>query len=109
MTDLFPRPPKANLPLSKGADLYVGFRNKTLVGDVWTATDYPDGTTVALTIEAVPPLVVNAVIVGSLATVWEQSEVVDTVKAGIPWRAVITYADGLDRVMCNGRTVRSDG
>ena len=70
MPNLYDPPVKYNLPLSKGSDLYVGFRHKTAVlGDdgeptSFEVTDYPDGATVKLIIEGSPPLTIDATIDG---------------------------------------------
>jgi hypothetical protein len=122
VTLLIPGPPRFELPLSKGGDLYCVFVYKPLVVDgngnpvldasgnrQYTETDYPAGAAVTLTIDGDTPVAMDATIVGSAATVWEDKAVVDVVPKGKLWRAVITYADGRDVVMCNGVTVRSDG
>lgn len=108
-TDLFTPPDTRNLPLSKGSDLYCTFVHRALVDDVWTETNYPSGATVALTVETSTPLVSNATISGSVATVWEDKSVANAIPSGKPWRAVITYTGGLERVMVHGLTARYDG
>jgi hypothetical protein len=123
MANLFDPPPIFGLPFSKGGDLYFGFIYKPLVVDEaglpildsggkkqYEITDYPADSTLELFIETdAEPIIVEADIAGSLATFWEDKEVADTVVKGKLWRAVITYGNGLDQVMCNGTTVRSDG
>jgi hypothetical protein len=123
MANLFDPPPIFGLPFSKGGDLYFGFLYKPLVTDVngepildsggkkqFAIADYPSGSSVQLVIETdTDPIVVDAVIEGPLATVWEDKAIADTVKKGKLWRAVITFSNDLDQVMCNGATLRSDG
>jgi hypothetical protein len=121
MTNLFAPPAKASLPLSKGNDLFVSFRYRPGQVDedgkpvldsggnqVFAEADWPDGSTVTLVIETSPAISVEADIDGSLATVREESTVVDAVKAGRPWRLVLTDDTGLDRVLINGTVVRKD-
>lgn len=93
----------------------------------YVVTDYPPGATVQVVIEAgtepvqlgvapmitprvlVADIVIDATITGSVARVWGQSEEADQAAAGLLWRAVVTYEDGLDKVLCNGMTGRYDG
>jgi hypothetical protein len=123
MANLFEPPPIFTLPLSKGGDLYFGFIYKPLVVDEdgapvltgggqrqYAVADYPDGATVALIIDNDDTTItVDADIAGPQATVWEDKAVADTVKGGKLWRVVLTFADGFDQVICNGKTVRKDG
>lgn len=126
MPRLYEPPPTFELPLSKGGDVYFGIVYKPLVVDEagepvlddegkrqYAEADYPDGATVQVVIETNPPeapdLVIDADIAGSVATVWGDVIDTDTVKPGKLWRATITYADGLDKVLCNGKTSRFDG
>lgn len=121
MPELFTPPQVFELPLSKGGDLYLDFIYKPLVVDEngepildngqkqYAVADYPDGATVKLVIDADDPIVVEADISDEHAIVWEQSEVADLIPKNRLWRAVITYSNGLDVVLCNGVTVRKDG
>jgi len=139
MARLFEPPPTFELPLSKGGDIYFGIVYKPLLVDEndepildgqgqkqYVVTDYPVGATVTVIIEApssasllgvvgVQPrtlaadVVIDGVITGSVAKIWGQSEEADEAGPGLLWRAVITYADGLDKVLCNGKTGRYDG
>lgn len=125
MARLFNPPNVFDLPLSKGGDLYVAFRYMPLVVDgdgqpvldgqgrkQYAEADYPAGASLTLTIDAkgdADPIITLADIDGSLATVHEDAAVVATVGNGHLWRAVLTYADGLDQVLCNGVTKRYDG
>lgn len=126
MTQLFSPPPTFELPLSKGADIYFGIVYKPIVVDgqgipildgqgkpQYAVANYPAGATVTVVIETSPPatpnVTIEATIVGSVATVWGDFADADTVAAGKVWRAVISYQDGLDKVLCNGKTTRYDG
>lgn len=123
MTNLFDPPPIFTLPLSKGGDLHVTFVYKPLLTDEggdpvldddgnrqYVVADYPDGASVAMAIETDGDLVTaDAEIAGALATVWEDTTVADPIKSGSLWRVTITFADGLDQVMCNGTVTRYDG
>jgi len=122
MTNLIDPPNKFTLPLSRGRDLYCVFVYKPLVVDEegepvldgsgnrqYAVADYPEGSTVMLVIDDTEAIEIEATIDGSNATVWEDHATVDAVKAGKLWRTVITYADGLDDVLCNGTTIREDG
>lgn len=123
--NLFAPPPIFSLPFSLGGDLYVGFIYKPLVVDFnnepildaggkkqYQVADYPAGATVEMVIDLkapAAPLVIPAEIDGSIALIWSDKADVEDVIPGLLWRLVITYDDGLDQVMCNGTTVRSDG
>lgn len=121
MAELFSSPQVFDLPLSKGGDLYVDFIYKPLVVDEqgnpvlvngqrqYEVADYPDGATVKLVIDADEPIVIDADITDSHAICWEQSDVVDMIPKGKLWRAIVTYVNGLDVVLCNGVTTRRDG
>jgi len=122
MTLLFDPPRTFQLPFSKGGDLYFKFVFKPLVVDEdgnpvldgaghrqYAVADYPPGSTVKLAIDTDEPVVVDATIEGSVATFWGDFLMADTVPKGKFWRAVITFEDGLDQVLCNGTTVRYDG
>lgn len=125
MTTLFDPPRIFELPFSKGGDLHFSFRYMPLIVDgdglpvldadgkrQYAAANYPAGATVKLVIETddpAAPIVVAASILGSMATVWADTVVADAVASRKLWRVVITYADGLDQVLCNGKTSRYDG
>jgi hypothetical protein len=122
MTKLFAPPPKFELPLSTGGDIYFGIIHKPLVVDgdgepvldpqgqkIYQVADFPDGATIQVIIETPDPTIIDGDIDGAIAVIWSQSEVADTIKAGTVWRAIITYSDGLDKVLCNGKTSRFDG
>jgi hypothetical protein len=121
MPTLFPPPPVYDLPLSKGGDLYVDFVYKPVVVDddgepvlvdgeyQFEEADFPSGSSVKLTIDSDPEVSATAVIDGSHAVVQSDYLSVDAVKGGKFWRLVITYADGLDEVLANGKTIRKDG
>ena len=126
MARLFDPPPTFELPLSKGGDVYFRLVYKPLVVDgggepvldvdghrQYAEADYPAGAAVTVTIETTPPAAANieieATIDGSVATVWGDTLDADTVAVNSKWRAVLTYEDGLDIVLCNGKTTRFDG
>lgn len=123
MATLFDPPRIFELPVSKGGDLYFAFRYKPLVVDgdgepildgsgnrQYVVADYPAGSTVQVVIETdTTAITSDADIDGSLATIWEDTVVADAVERNKQWRAVITYDNGLDVVMCNGLTGRYDG
>ena len=122
MANLFNPPPMFTLPLSKGRDLHCTFVYKPLVTDEggdpvldedgnrqYVEADYPDGATVTLTIDADEPVEGAATITGSRAIVHIDSDLVDPIGKGKLWRTTLTYEDGLDIVMVNGQTGRSDG
>lgn len=122
MSNLFNPPPAFTLPLSLGGDLHVDFIYKPMVVNSsgqpvldsngkpqYAVANYPAGASVKLVIEGEPDIVGNATISGSHAVVHLNYTVTDTVRRGTLWAAIITYADGLDKVICNGKVVRSDG
>ena len=122
MAKLFEAPPAFQLPLSKGQDLSVRFVYKPLVVDgfdepvldvdgnrQYAEADYPAGATVTLTIDSDTPVSSAATISGSEAAVLVDHLLIDDILRGKWWRLVISYTDGLDRVICNGQTVRADG
>lgn len=121
MATLFDTSPVFDLPLTKDDDLSVQFVYKPVVVDEngdpildangkrqFAEADYPDGATVQLRIDTDPQTVFDATIVGSKATVFADHSETDAIKAKVPWRVVITYADGLDKVAARGKTVRDD-
>lgn len=115
---LYAVPPKTTLPLVKGEDVSVEFVYKPMVLDSngdpvlaggepqFAEDDFPAGSTLTLIIE--PSASGTAVIDGSRASVVIDHTVVDKIRAGSLWRLVLTV-NGLDRVLINGRTTRSDG
>lgn len=122
MSNLFSPPPVFNLPLSLGGDLQVDFVHKPLVVDgsnqpvldangkrQYAVANYPAGASVKLVIESDPEIVVNATINGSHAVLHLDHTVADTIRRGTLWAAIIRYSNGVDKVMCNGKVVRSDG
>lgn len=125
MTKLYEPPPVFELPLSKGGDVYFAIVYKPLLVDEdgqpvlddydrrqYVEADYPAGASVQVVIETSPELpnvVIDGDITGSTAIIWGDYTDTDGVKPGKLWRAVITYADGLDKVLCNGKITRFDG
>jgi hypothetical protein len=89
MTNLFDPPPRYTLPLAKGGDLSVDFRNNP-TGDGVTFSDYEPGVTAAMIIETDPPLVAEADITDEHAIIKVESEVADLIPAKTPWRFIVT-------------------
>lgn len=108
--NLFDPPPKYVLPLAKGQDLSVDFRNNPS-GDTTMFVDYDDGVTVTLTIDTDPPTVAPAMIDGYHAYVKIESTVTDSIITGIGWRLIVsTPTDpSTETVAANGKTKRFDG
>lgn len=86
MTNLFEPPPKYTLPLSKGGDLVVDFRNDPNNDEDYV--DYDSGVTVTLIVETDPALEVEADITGHHAVVKIESTVADTIPTGTVWRLI---------------------
>jgi hypothetical protein len=113
--DLFPPPAVYSLPVSLGADIQVTFRNMTPDTDPPVYVDYPPGVTVSLVIGKAGATVASAdgVINGSDAVCEIPFATADTLRAGTPWRCVVTIPDGsggVDSVVAiNGPLVRCDG
>lgn len=111
MTTLFKPPPVYGLPLSKGGDLIVDFRNKVPGSDPPAYADYPDGVQIKLVIDTDTPIQATAVMSTSHAVVRVESEVADTIPGGKLWRCIYQQAGSptTDKVAANGRTERYDG
>jgi hypothetical protein len=124
MANLFDPPPVFELPFSKGGDLYFEFEYMPVVVDVdnnpvldshgnfqYAVADYPPGTDAVLVVEADgADIEVDGVIDGSIATFWKDKAFVgpDVVSTGGLWRLVLTFSDGLDKAICNGKVKRYD-
>lgn len=123
--DLFPRPPMRTLPLSRGGDLHAVFVHFPQVVDgagdpvldgegqaTFAEADFPAGCTVTVVLD-VPdpgdPIVVACTVSGSEALVLADHIPVDQLVKPVLWRLVLTGADGVDDVLMNGVTDRSDG
>lgn len=87
--NLFDPPPKYSLPLSKGGDLSVDFRNNPS-GDGETFVDYDSGVTVTLVVDTTPATAVDAVVSTSHAAVKIESEVTDTIANNTKWRLIVS-------------------
>lgn len=117
---LISAPPVRLLPLSKSRDLHVVFVYKKIDVDssgvpiktngkyTYNVTNVPAGT-VKLEIDDDETLVFNAVVEGSKITVHADHTLTDGIPKGRLWRLVITYTNGVDDVLVNGTTIRSDG
>lgn len=115
---LYGVPPKAILPLVKGEDVDVDFIYKPMVlnndgtphlisgAPHYAEDDFPEGAVLALIIE--PNIRGDAIIEGSHGKVNIDHTRIDRVRAGSLWRLVLTI-EGIDRVLLNGSTTRSDG
>ncbi|MGB5794448.1 MAG: hypothetical protein WBH51_01500 [Mycolicibacter algericus] len=119
MATLFKSPPVFDLPLTRGDDLSVRFTYKEPVLDVdgdpvviggkkqYQIADYPAGAKVTLELDTRgEKKIFNAVISGPYATIHEAFTLMDTIPAGVPWRAKIIYVGGLTKVAAEGETTR---
>ena len=109
---LFDPPPIFDLPLVKGQDLIVNFKNKVPGSSPVEYEDYPDDMSVELIIDRKDdPVISTAVIDGFNAICRVESEVCDVLKAGILWRCRVNITGPPDDnlVAINGVTFRSDG
>lgn len=86
---LFPPPPKYVLPLSKGGDLSVDFRNCPS-GDGTTFVAYDAGVTVTLMIDTTSPITAAATMSTYHATVKIESTVTDTIPNATVWRLIVS-------------------
>lgn len=111
MANLFEPPPIYDLPLVKGQDLVVDFKNRVPDSNPAEYDEYADGVSVELIIDTEPPTVATGTIDGIHAVCRLESTVCDGIKKGIPWRCRVTLPDTppLDLVAINGVTIRSDG
>jgi len=109
MTDVFNRPPRRVLPLSKGGDLVVDFLQS--IGGVYV--NYDIGVNVNLVIESTPHsagVIAPAVTVDYHAVCKVESGIVDDIPAGTIWRCVVSYPTipTTEIVAMNGITDRAD-
>lgn len=111
MANLFDPPPTYDLPLVKGQDLIVDFKNRVPDTNPAEYEDYADGVTVTLIIDTDPVTQAEAVIDGIHAVCRIESTTCDTIKRGLLWRCRITIpgTPTTDLVGVNGVTVRADG
>lgn len=122
MANLFDPPQMFLLPLTKGRDLYCEFVYEPLVVDgngdpillngqpQYVKDDWPAGATVRLIIETSPVLTSDdATIAAEIATILIDKTVVDAITKTPLWRLEVTYADGIDDVLANGKVKRCDG
>lgn len=107
MANLYAIPQKYSLPLTKGQDLVIDFKQK--IDDEYV--DYDNDVTVSLVIDTSTPIVANAVIDGYHAVCRVESTAADAVPAGVLWRLVFSTAGSpsTERVVINGKVVRADG
>jgi hypothetical protein len=109
--NLFDPPPKYTLPLVKGQDLVVDFKNKVPGSNPAEYEDYADGTAVSLVIETDPVTTVVAAMDGFHAVARVESTASDGIAAGKLWRCVVSLpgTPTTERVGANGKTKRFDG
>lgn len=110
-TPLFTPPPVYGLPLSRGGDLIVDFRNKVPGTDPPEYEDYPDGVSVVLAIDTDTPITTTAAISTYHAVARVESEVADNIPSGKLWRCIYRVAGSpvTDIIVANGKTERHDG
>lgn len=110
-TPLFNPPPIYGLPISKGGDLIVDFKNKVPGSNPATYADYPDGVVVVLAIDTDTPITATAEISTYHAVVRVESEVADTIPKGRLWRCIYQAPGSptTDVIVVNGLTERHDG
>jgi hypothetical protein len=108
--NLFDPPPKYFLPLSKGGDLSVDFRNNPSNDDA-TFVDYDSGVTVTLVIDTDPVISAPATITTYHAYVKVESTVADAIAANVSWRLIVSTPTSptTETVAANGKTKRFDG
>jgi hypothetical protein len=111
MANLFDPPPIYNLPLVKGQDLVVDFKNKVPGSNPATYVDYDAGVTVSLVIDTDPVTTAAAVITGYHAVCRVESADSDAIAKGKFWRCIISLPGSptTERVPVNGVTIRADG
>jgi hypothetical protein len=111
MANLFDPPPIYDLPLVKGQDLVIDFKNKTPGSNPAVYVDYDTGVTVTLVIDADPVITAPAVITGHHAVCRVESTVSDNIEKNLLWRCVLSLPGSptTERVPANGRTARFDG
>lgn len=111
MANLFDPPPIYDLPLVKGQDLVVDFKNRVPDSNPAEYEEYADGVAVALIIDTETPTTATGVIDGIHAVCRVESTVCDGIRKGVPWRCRVSLPGEptLDLVAINGLTIRSDG
>jgi hypothetical protein len=114
---VIPPPALLDLPISNHADFYARFVYKPVVVDVngepvllagkyqFVVADYPAGSSVTLIIDTNPPLVVDAVITDQFAEVLIDKAVTATIGIGSTWSLVLTFADGFDKAIMEGKVI----
>lgn len=111
MPNLFDPPPIYDLPLVKGQDLIVDFKNRVPDSNPAEYVEYDAGVSVSLIIDTDPPTEAVGVVDGIHAVCRLESTATDQIKAGLLWRARITLPGDptTDLIAINGRTIRRDG
>jgi hypothetical protein len=110
MANLFDPPPIYDLPLVKGQDVVVDFKNKVPGSDPAEYVDYDDGVTVTMVIDTDPPTTAVATISGYHAVCRIESTDSDTIVKGLEWRCVVSIpgTPSTERVPVEGRTIRTN-
>lgn len=111
MANLFNPPPLYDLPLVKGQDLVIDFKNKVPGSSPTEYLDYGVGVTVTLVIDSTPPTTATAVITDHHAVCRVESTASDPLAKGLLWRCVLSLPGSptTERVPVNGVTARYDG
>jgi hypothetical protein len=111
MANLFDPPPIYNLPLVKGQDLVIDFKNKTPGSDPSAYINFDAGVSVTLVIDTDPVTTAVAVITGYHAVCRVESTVSDEIAKGKLWRCIVSLPGSptTERVPVNGVTIRFDG
>lgn len=104
--ELFARPPRGIIPLSKGGDLVIDFLQK--VEGVYT--NYGPGVTVTLAIETPTLTTAVATITGYHALCRVESTITDSIEPETKWRCVVSYptVPTTEVVAMNGTISRAD-
>jgi len=105
--EIFARPPRGTIPLSKGGDLVVDFQQR--IDGIHT--DYASGVYVKLIIDVTHDEIdALATISGFHAVCKVESEIADSVNPGVAWRCVVSYptVPRTEIVAMNGTIARAD-
>lgn len=110
MANLFDPPPAFDLPVSLDGGLNVEFLNVVEGSDPTEYTDWDVGTEGKFVIGKLGATVAECALAfaGHVATAEILEDDMNGVKAGLPWRFILTSTTP-DTVVCNGKTVRFDG
>lgn len=106
---LFAPPPRYLLPVSKGGDIAVDFRNNPSA-DQTTFVNFDAGVTVTLIIDTASPITAAATISTYHANVKIESTVADTIPINTVWRLIVSTPTSppTDVVAAFGKVARFD-